>query len=74
MRVHRKYIKTSEPLVTPMSSKSGAAQSVYVGLRDRKPTQTAHRLEDLVGPNPSWASGLLNGMEGEAPPSPAEKD
>ena len=50
MRVHRKYIATSEPLVTPMSSKSGAAQSAYVGLRDPKPTQTAHRLEDLVGP------------------------
>lgn len=59
MRVHRKYIVPSEPLVTPMSSKSGAARSTYIGLRDRKPTQDTHWLEDLVGPQSQLAFRLV---------------
>jgi len=60
MRIHRKYIANCQPIVTPMSSaNSGVARSAYIGLRDQKPTQTVHRLEDLVGPQSEFGFRLI---------------
>ena len=67
--VHHKYITTSEPLVTPMSStNSRAAKTMYIGLRDRKPTQTEHRLEDLVGPQSEQGFRLVEWEGRSSPP------
>lgn len=77
MRVHHKYIANCKPIVTPMSCEnSGVARSAYIGLRDKKHAQTAHRLEDLVGPQSEFGFRLVEWDGRSTPPLPSffEKD
>jgi len=47
---YNKYVATATPIVTPMSTATArVAKSAFVGLDDRIRSQTAHKLEDVVG-------------------------